>query len=154
VTELLPATDETVPHLVTESGGQSPSATGAATILIVDDEPALLDVTGRIVESAGYRTILAQGSAEALALAGASKGTIDLLLADVVMPDLIGPQLAERMLADRPSMSVLFMSGFARPSLDSARSPIDSRDLLKKPFTAAELLSRIAQTLEAGRHAR
>lgn len=154
VTVLLPATDETVPHLVTESGGQSPSATGAATILIVDDEPALLDVTGRIVESAGYRTILAQGSAEALALAGASKGTIDLLLADVVMPDLIGPQLAERMLADRPSMSVLFMSGFARPSLDSARSPIDSRDLLKKPFTAAELLSRIAQTLEAGRHAR
>jgi two-component system cell cycle sensor histidine kinase/response regulator CckA len=87
----------------------------------------------------------------ALDVAAAHAGTIDLLLNDVVMPQMSGPQLAERLLAQRPDVRVMFMSGFAQPILDAGGHLDAGVVLIEKPFSGPVLLARVAQMLERQR---
>ncbi|MGD1050147.1 MAG: response regulator [Solirubrobacteraceae bacterium] len=140
-TALFPVVQEEV-----RSGPPAPveaSAQGVETILLVEDEEPLLEATRRLLTRAGYHVLPAPSGAAALKLASAHEGDIELLLTDVVMPGMRGNQLAVELRAQRPEVQVLFMSGFAGPMVESGMA-ISAADLIDKPFTAHELLARIA----------
>ncbi len=148
-TVLLPATEQAASP--TETLSETPTPRGEETILLVEDEPALREVTRRILAGAGYRVVVAENGLEALAVAAAHPDPIDLLLSDVIMPQMPGPQLAQKLLAQRPSLRVLLMSGFAQPILDSGGFLQDGMVLIEKPFSGPALLMKVAQLLEHAR---
>lgn len=145
-TVLLPATEQA--HSPAQTPCETPAPRGEETILLVEDEPALREVTRRILAGAGYRVVVAENGAQALTVAAGHAEEIDLLLSDVVMPQMPGPALAQTLLAQRPSLRVLLMSGFAQPILDSGGFLQDGMVLIEKPFSGPALLARIAQLLE------
>jgi two-component system cell cycle sensor histidine kinase/response regulator CckA len=120
-------------------------AAGAAgrgeTILVVEDEPAVLRVVTRILQRNDYSVLAAANGAEALALAADHE--FDLLLTDAVMPGISGFELAERVRQTRPEASVLFMSGYSPDLAGPGRAlPVDTA-LIQKPFTQRALLDAV-----------
>jgi CheY-like chemotaxis protein len=147
VTVLLPAaaTDSVSPPVLS-----SPVAVGGRgeTLLVVEDEAALRDVAGRILSGAGYRVLAAECGPEALELAAAHEGVIDLLVSDVIMPGMLGKDLAERLCLVRPDTRVLYMSGYAQPVLHTHGTLDPGVALLEKPFTANDLLTAVRKRLD------
>ncbi len=123
-------------------------ARGEATVLLVEDEQALREVTHRILAGAGYEVIAAANGPEALRAASEHDGRIDMVLSDVVMPRMPGPELVRRLLSERPGTRVLLMSGFAQPILDSGGHLAEGTTLIEKPFSGPSLLAKIAEILE------
>jgi signal transduction histidine kinase/CheY-like chemotaxis protein len=117
------------------------------TVLVVEDEAALREVTRRIFTRNGYRVITAASGPEALGIARAHPGEIHLLVTDVVMPHMLGKEVAERMLAIKPEIEVLYMSGYARPVLASQGRLDPGVALVEKPFSEADLLAKAGQVL-------
>ena len=117
------------------------------TILLVQDEPVLRELTSRILTRGGYQVCVAADGADALRRVEDPAQPLDLLLTDLVMPEILGHELAARVAAFRPQAPTLFISGYAQPVLDShgVRSP--HRDILDRPFTEAALLSRVRKAL-------
>jgi len=116
------------------------------TILVVDDEPAVLDVTARIFRQNGYRTLQAATYEQALSLAAAHD--IQLLLTDSVMPRMSGQTLAEHITETRPELPVVYMSGYSEtPDPPGARRPGIGR--IQKPFNSRTLLETIHTALHA-----
>lgn len=146
ITVLLPSTDRV--SAPAEQQTDSPAPAGEATILLVEDEQALREVTRRILVGAGYQVIVAASGPEALDAAAEYPGSIDLLLSDVIMPQMPGPQLAKLLVGVRPLVRVLLMSGFAQPILDSGGHLDDGAVLIEKPFSGPSLLAKVAQILE------
>jgi DNA-binding NtrC family response regulator len=140
-TALFPAVEPTLTR-ETPAPVDAP-ARAVETILLVEDEEALLEATRRLLVRAGYNVITASSAAAALELASAYEGSIDLLLTDVVMPRMRGNQLALALRVLRPGVRVVYMSGFAGPIVEDAMS-LESAEFIDKPFTARELLARIA----------
>jgi PAS domain S-box-containing protein len=121
---------------------------GTETILLVEDEPAVLQLVERVMLRRGYRVLACNGGPEALAAAGAFPGTIHLLLTDVVMPGMTGPQVATAVRARRPDLKVLFMSGYAE-DVAAKRGVVDvGTHFLSKPFTLAELAGKVRDVLD------
>ncbi|WP_432825038.1 PAS domain S-box protein [Dactylosporangium sp. CA-092794] len=147
VTTVFPVTDQRPdqPRPGTPGAGSAEHGAGE-TILVVEDEDALREVTRRILARNGYRVITAANGAEALAVVG-GPGGVDLLLTDVIMPEMLGKELAERVRGLRPGTRVLFMSGYAQPILASQGTLDPSVTLLAKPFTEAELLAEVRACL-------
>jgi PAS domain S-box-containing protein len=118
---------------------EMPAARGQGTILLVEDDDMVRDLARSMLETLGY-VVLAAGSARAaLSLCEDRTRRIDLLFTDVVMPDMKGPELRERARALRPTLEVLFMSGYA-PSLAMGRGTAEGPiRFIPKPFTLAEL---------------
>ena len=83
------------------------------TILLVEDESVVRDVTRQVLEYAGYRVLESDGPEEALRLGHEHRGRIGLLLSDVVMPGMTGPELALRLQRLQPGLITVFMSGYA-----------------------------------------
>jgi nitrogen-specific signal transduction histidine kinase len=145
-TALLPATDRALAPAPRQPDDSRPR--GEETILLVEDEEALREVTRRILAGGGYRVLTAATGPEALVQAGRHEGPVHLLLTDVIMPQMPGPQLAERMQRESPSLRILFMSGFAQPILDSGEYLNAGVPLIEKPFSGAALLRKVRQVLE------
>ena len=122
--------------------GPAPRGHGEV-ILIVDDEPALLDVTSRMLRSHGYVTVQASGYDEAVAAASAQP--VDLLLTDSVLPGSSGAAVAERVRALVPGVRVLHMSGYVPGRGNYA--PAGHADFVHKPFTSGALLEKVAAVL-------
>jgi PAS domain S-box-containing protein len=122
---------------------------GGETILVVEDEDLVLDVANRILTTHGYRVLAARGGSEALALINEHRGTIHLLLTDVVMPGLTGKQVAERVTELRPKIRVLYMSGYPESVITSQGVVQRGIHLVSKPFVAADLLDHVRATLDA-----
>ena len=118
------------------------------TILVVDDERVVRGLLMRILALNGYRVLGAASGAEAIA-AAAGEGSLDLLLTDVEVPDMSGSALAERLLATRPGLPVLYLSGGLSGGEAAGGPPILGRGvgLLAKPFTADVLASRVREML-------
>jgi signal transduction histidine kinase len=144
-TALLPASDRPPVRAVAES--QPAPVTSEKTILLVEDERALRDVTVRMLIAHGYRVIAAEDGEQALQAARDHEGPIDLLLTDVIMPRMAGPQLAGAFKHERPETRVLLMSGFAEPILNAQGQMSQNFELLDKPFSAPTLLDKVAQVL-------
>ena len=117
-----------------------PGATGGATILVVDDDGDVREVTAAILAARGHAVLTADGGAEALTICARHPGRIDLLLTDVEMPRMTGPLLARAVRTIRPETRVLFMSG------NAAAADLDA-PLLGKPFTVSTLVGRIGALL-------
>ena len=119
------------------------------TILVVDDEPALLALVRTMLWRAGYAVLEAPGGAEALQIADDREAPIRLLLTDILMPDMNGYELAEQLKAKRPDLKVLYMSGYTdKVILDSTGRNFSGAPLIRKPFTQHTLISRISELLE------
>jgi PAS domain S-box-containing protein len=122
----------------------------SGTVLLVDDEPAVRRATHRMLERAGFAVIDAPNGEEALRIARAHPGPIDLLLTDVVMPLMGGPELAGHLARERPDTPVLFVSGYSEENaFPGGRVGTDGR-FLHKPFTLEALMEAAGRLL---RHA-
>ncbi len=131
----------------TESGSTG-SLTGSETILLVEDEEAVRRFAVRTLEGLGYRVLEAPGPDEAIAVAEAVRGPIDLLVTDVTMPGLQGHQLAARLLADRPTLRVLYISGFTENGVAGRGIAGPGTAFLGKPFTGDALARAVRRTLD------
>jgi signal transduction histidine kinase/ActR/RegA family two-component response regulator len=145
-TILLPTTEE-VADAEPEAAGYERACTGE-TVLIVEDQDALRDVTERIFTRSGYRVLTAANGADAIALTAHHDGVIHLLLTDVVMPSMLGKEVAVRIRQMRPDIEVLFMSGYAQPVLASQGKLDGDVHLVGKPFTAAAIIEAAGRLLD------
>ncbi len=130
-----------------EAPAPAAPAQGSGTILVAEDEAALLSVAQRILQNFGYTVLAAANAEAALALASRYPGSIDLLLTDVIMPGESGPVLATRLTRQRPGIRVLFMSGYAGDELGAHGVLDPAVELLQKPFSAHELASRVRDAM-------
>jgi len=128
----------------------APVSGGGQTILLVEDEESLREMADRILTRNGYQVCSAVTPADAVRQAGDLQQHIDLLLTDVVMPEMMGNEVAARVRILRPSLPVLFMSGYAQQVLDTQGALDPHVDLLEKPFSAATLLTRVRQAIVNG----
>jgi signal transduction histidine kinase/CheY-like chemotaxis protein len=122
------------------------------TVLVVEDEEALREVTRRIFTRNGYQVITAANGPEALRIAVGHPGEIHLLVTDVVMPQMLGKEVAEKMRLIKPEIEVVFMSGYARPVLASQGRLDPGVALVEKPFSEADLLAMAGQVLNGHFH--
>jgi DNA-binding response OmpR family regulator len=113
-----------------------------ARILVVDDEPSVLDVTGEFLVREGHEVETASGGEEALDLL--RRRTFDLLITDIMMPGIDGLELAS-VAAEESKAAILLMSGGTTPRLRGRRMRF-----LRKPFTREGLVAEVEQTLSAG----
>jgi PAS domain S-box-containing protein len=125
----------------------APHARGRETILLVEDERNLRELTARLLTDLGYRVLAAPGPLEALALCDDPSGPIDLLLTDVVMPEMNGRQLADRVRAHRSATRVLFMSGYTQDAVAERGVSTAGMPFLAKPFSLAALSARVREVL-------
>jgi CheY-like chemotaxis protein len=119
-----------------------------ATILVVEDEPAVLQVERRMLERLRYRVLPATTPGEALALAERHRGEIDLLLTDVVMPEMNGRQLAERLRILLPRLPCLYMSGYTADVIAHQGVVEPDVHFVQKPFTAPDLARAVQAALD------
>ncbi|HSH45432.1 MAG TPA: ATP-binding protein, partial [Longimicrobiales bacterium] len=117
----------------------------AGTVLVVEDERTVRQLITRILMRKGYAVVEAVSGEEALEWLDRSS-SLDLLISDVIMPGMSGPDLVERVREKEPDTPVLMMSGYDEDRLVSL--PQDRMEFLAKPFTPAELLSRISRLLQ------
>lgn len=122
---------------------------GQETVLVVDDEEGLREVARRILTRSGYTVLAASNGMEAIEMASTYRGTIDLLLTDVIMPKMQGPTVAKEILKIVPTIKVLFMSGHAQPILEAESILKTDFQLVEKPFDQRMLLDNVRRALDA-----
>ncbi len=120
----------------------------SATILLVEDDPAVREVMRAILRDACYQVLSAESEAQALEIWERFNHQIDLLLSDVMIPHrTTGLELAKKLRATKPELKVIYTSGFGREICD--RDPaLTASSFLQKPFTPEELMVVVAVTLE------
>jgi two-component system cell cycle sensor histidine kinase/response regulator CckA len=127
-----------------------PVARGHETILVVEDEPAILDMTKTMLERLGYTVLTASTPGEAIRLAGAYTGVIHLLMTDVVMPEMNGRDLAKNLLTSFPALKRLFMSGYTADVIAHQGVLDEGVHFIQKPFSKKDLAARVSEALERG----
>jgi PAS domain S-box-containing protein len=126
-----------------------PRAKCVETVLAVEDDARVREVTERALLADGYRVLSAGEPTEALRIAEAEAGPIHLLLSDVVMPNGGGLELARRLRLLRPELRVLFVSGYSDDVVSRHGVLADGAQLLPKPFTPETLRQRVREVLDA-----
>jgi two-component system, cell cycle sensor histidine kinase and response regulator CckA len=137
------AEDPTFPHEVEEL------PTGSETILVVDDDDAVRNVTASLLASAGYRILEASDPKKALKIMAASGSEIDLLLTDLIMFGQSGFELFEQARVIRPSLRSLFMSGYTGDLAAFPSGSISEREFLAKPVSRGSLLKKVYTVLHS-----
>lgn len=134
---------------LSEPGGDPAATTrsGGETVLVVEDEQAVRDLTVRILRQLGYTILTASSGAEALDISEAHGGHIDVLLTDVVMPNMSGRQLADHIQVKRPNTKVLFLSGYTENTVVHHGVLDAGVDFLPKPFSRENLSKKLREVL-------
>jgi PAS domain S-box-containing protein len=122
---------------------------GSETVLLAEDEQPVRALTRRVLQGCGYTLLEAGDGVEALQVAAAHDGRIDLLLSDVVMPRMGGRELAERLKALHPVARVLFLSGYTDDAVVRHGVQEDQVAFLQKPFTPARLALKVREVLDS-----
>jgi CheY-like chemotaxis protein len=130
------------------AGSPDPGPGGGETVLIVDDDPAVLQVASKVLRRGGYRALEARGGPEALRVVEQVEGKIDLLLTDIVMPDMNGRALSETLSARYPHVRVLFMSGYTEDEVILKGVRIAEVNFISKPFTIDGLRAKVREVLD------
>ena len=136
----------------TARGAPAPAAAQPGSgqiVLVVEDEPALREVTRRMLADNGYQVTAVCGGLEALAALTHQLNRIDVLLTDVIMPQMQGKELAARVLALHPDTRVVFMSGYTQGLLSAQGVLEPGIRLIEKPFSEATLLTKLHEVLSA-----
>jgi PAS domain S-box-containing protein len=121
---------------------------GTDTVLLVEDQDSIRELTGETLKRNGYRVLVAKDGLEALQIAERYQGTIDILVTDVVMPKMGGRELRDRLTGLRPQLKALFMSGYAEHRGAEHGTPDLSLICLPKPFSMNTLLHKMREVLE------
>jgi two-component system cell cycle sensor histidine kinase/response regulator CckA len=114
------------------------------TILVVEEHPVVRDVVREILERAGFCVLTAGSGAQAIYAESITRGTIDLLLSDVMMMDMSGPVIAQLLKIHRPEMRVMLMSGYADGDMLYVNH---GWRFIEKPFLPSELVARVNDVL-------
>ena len=123
------------------------------TILLVEDEPSLLELTSRMLEGMGHTVFRAASPSEALRLAQQHADRIQLLMSDVVMPEMNGRDLTERILSLNPDLKTLFMSGYTADVIVHHGVLEEGVVFIQKPFSRPTLAAKIREALDHGERA-
>jgi signal transduction histidine kinase len=123
------------------------TSNGKATVLVVEDDPGILELTSRVLTRYGYTVLTANGGEQAQAVCMRHCGPIDVLLSDVVMPGMNGPMVAQILTRLRPAMKVAFMSGYTDDAIVRHGVMVHEMPFLQKPFTPERLANKILEVL-------
>jgi len=143
----LPRVDE-LPDATPLPGMRRDPARGWETLLLVEDDAALLELIYDSLRSDGYKVLIASHGSDALQVAERYQEPIHLLITDVIMPKMSGPELAKLMIAQRPEIKVLFMSGYTDEKLRDFSLQNPEVALLQKPFQLEELGRKVCDLLK------
>jgi CheY-like chemotaxis protein len=116
---------------------------GGETVLVVEDEPALLTMAEMMLQNLGYQVLTAGTPGEAIRLAAEYASEIQLLITDVVMPEMNGRDLAERLQSFYPSMKILFMSGYTANAITHRGVLGEGVNFIQKPFSMKVLALKV-----------
>jgi PAS domain S-box-containing protein len=123
-------------------------------ILIVDDEPAILELTSQTLEAFGYRTAIASNGVQAIEYIAGTTGHVDLVLTDMMMPIMDGATTAATVLRRFPLIPIIGMSGLDANGAPGRTKALGVVNFLSKPFTASELHTAVAHALSGARGGR
>jgi len=122
---------------------------GTETILLVEDDPQLRQLSSSVLAHCGYKMLVASGPEEGLVIGKENHRDIRLLITDVVMPGMNGRQLAEKILKNSPKMRVLYISGYTNNAIVHYGVLDDGLWFLPKPFTLSALVAKVREVLDA-----
>jgi len=140
---ILPRTEATEPFQLGEIHAVPAGNGGGRLVLVLEDESPVRSLVSRVLAREGFRVLEAGTGEEALRRAHESREPVELLLADVVLPDTDGREVARRLLAENPQLRVLLMSGYSEELPRVAEPAALEAPRLHKPFTPTELASRV-----------
>jgi len=143
----LPRIDDAAASTIARQEQEAIAPRGTETILLVEDEDVVRGLTRNILMQAGYNVLDARSGDEAIRLCHAHAGPIDLLLTDVVMPEVSGKEVADRLLELRPSICVLFMSGYTDEAIVQHGVLDANVKFIQKPFTWVALTRKVRDVL-------
>lgn len=132
-----------------EECSKPPIEMGSETILLVEDNAAILKIGARMLERQGYTVLAADSPGEAVRIADEYDCSIDLLITDVIMPQMNGRDLADKLNARRPDMKLLFMSGYTADVIGHHGVLEKDIHFIQKPFTVRELAATVRKTLKS-----
>lgn len=121
------------------------------TVLVVEDEPALLALSKLMLEQMGYRVLTAGTPEEAMTLAREHAADLQLLITDVVMPEMNGKELSKRLKALFPHIKILFMSGYTANVITKRGGLDESVNFIQKPFSMQNLAAKVSEVLNESR---
>ena len=121
---------------------------GGGTILVVDDEPSIIDFERRILTEAGYKVVIATSAAEALRLYSKERDSIDMVILDYVMPETSGIECLERLKEINPDIRAVFASGYSVDTLKKEMDRLGVCGFIPKPFDAGTFLLVVNKSLE------
>jgi CheY-like chemotaxis protein len=136
----LPVTESAVE--LQEEPAESPELRGTETILLVEDEEGVRRVVEHMLRRRGYHVLSSTSSSDAMTVAEQHPGSIHLLITDMIMPDITGRKIADCLVARRPEMRVLYVSGYGDPV-----GPEAENAFLQKPFSIEELALKVREVL-------
>ncbi len=137
-------------HLPQESTDQF-AGPGHETILLVEDEPAILMMTTMMLERLGYKVVSARTPGQAIRLSQKHAGEINLLITDVVMPEMNGRDLAKTILSSCPDIKLLFMSGYTANVIEDHGVLEKGVNFIQKPFSKNNLGAKVREILDVGK---
>jgi len=121
---------------------------GSETILIVDDEPAILKMGMEMIERLGYKVLIAENPNNALRVHLEYDGKIDLLVTDVIMPEMNGRDLSSQMARNYPGLKTLYMSGYTADVITHHGTIFEGVQFIQKPFSFKDLAVKVREVLE------
>ncbi len=143
----LPCHEACAGQPVEDAVNQVAVTTGNETVLVVEDEPMILEVTTTMLESLGYTVLPMPGPVEAIRCVHEYSGTIHLMLTDVIMPKMNGRLLAERLQTLIPGLRCVFMSGYTADVIAYHGVLDEGMHFIQKPFTVQVLAGKIREVL-------
>ncbi|MGL4461747.1 MAG: response regulator [Planctomycetia bacterium] len=136
-------------HAVSQTRGESrPSVRGNETVLLVEDEPMVMEMTAFVLQQNGYEVLTASNGMEAIAVVERWARPIELLLTDLVLPRMSGRELAARLNQLKPDLKVLFMSGYTEVEVLQKGLEAGAVDFLAKPFSLEALTLKVREILD------
>jgi hypothetical protein len=144
----LPRADDALPSAGKRAAGSAPAPRTDKTILLVEDDETVRHLVVSMLRSSGYRVIAPATPHEALRICGEFSTPLDLLLTDVVLPETDGVEIAQRAVASRPNLRVLFMSGYTEHPVLRLPGFDRGAPFIQKPFTKAMLTAKVREVLQ------
>lgn len=134
-----------------ESGEKTPvqtAGTTSGTVLLVEDEPNILNILKQALEEKGFRVLEALDAEIAIVIAGKRKEKIDLLVTDIILPRMNGIELSKQLQTRLPGLKSLFMSGFAFEENSNRGRPSKPVNFIRKPFTIPDFMNMVRLVME------